>query len=422
MIRLQLGGTNGQLILSPGLSGSLGYVQFINTAGTQAGYVGYGQALANYIDLSTQNGYLGYRANGNLIVANQLAVGANTINSGTALTVTGNAVTTGNVGIGTVYSSTYNLNVYGVSYFEPKQGGYPGGGAIGSDGMSIVIYPGASSSQAMALGFGAYQLWYNTPSGNYHSFYVGGTQILTISSAGLATTGVSYISASSPNSGNNYLDVGGTSTSTFYSYLNGLRISGVDANTLYLPPGVGFSSNMTLTVGDTTKTLKLSVGNGNILVSVANTGTTMYNNTSINSLGVGTAADGTAGDLTVNNNINANSFDRAAGINQIVTKVIGINPISSTGGPANTGYWLIDISRYQSQLGFTYLFLNISQNAGTPIYWVGRMVLTPGLYDIYYPDYSSNITLHYTTSGGSFIQVYSPSTTASGLLYYKIIG
>ena len=69
------------------------YVQFINTAGTQAGYVGYGQALANYIDLSTQNGYLGYRANGNLIVANQLAVGANTINSGTALTVTGNAVT-----------------------------------------------------------------------------------------------------------------------------------------------------------------------------------------------------------------------------------------------------------------------------------------------------------------------------------------
>ena len=311
MIRLQSGGTNGQLILSPGVSGSLGYVQFMNNGGVQVGYVGYGQALSNYIDLSAQNGYLGYRANGNLIVASQLAVGGNTINSGTALTVTGHTTTSGNLGIGTTYSSTYNLDVYGVSIFTAKQGGYPSGGAIGSDGMAIVIYGGTSSSQCMALGFGAYQLWYNVPSGNYHDFYVGGTSILTISSAGLSTTGVStsgasYISASSPYSGNNYLDVGGTSTSTFYSYLNGLRIAGTDANTLYLPPGVG-SGNLTLTAGDTTKNLKLSVGNGNILVSVSNTGTTMYGSTSINSLGIGTAADGTAGDLTVNNNCTVNN-------------------------------------------------------------------------------------------------------------------
>ena len=285
--RLQSGGTNGQLVLSPGLNGSLGYVSFINATGTQVGYVGYGNNYANYIDLASQSGYLGYRADGNLIVALQLAVGANTINSGTALTVTGNASTTGNVGIGTVYSSSYNLDVYGVSLFSAKQGGYPSGGAIGSDGMAIVIYGGTSSSQCMALGFGAYQLWYNVPTGNYHSFYVAGTQVLTISSSGLSTTGVAFISASTPTSGNNYFDVGGTSTSTLYSYLNGLRISGQDANTLYLPPSIG-NGSMALTVGDTTKSINLNVGNGNTIVNIAHATTNIYNN-----VGIGTAGNAT---------------------------------------------------------------------------------------------------------------------------------
>ena len=289
ILRVQSGSANGYVTLSSGTGGS--YINFVNTAGNVSGYVGYGCNYAYYIDLVAQSGYLGYRTNCNLIVASQLAVGANTINTGTALTVTGNAATTGNVGIGTVYSSNYNLKVYGVSYFEPKQGGVPSGGAIGSDGMALVIYPGVSSSQCMALGFGNSQLWYNTPSGNYHNFYVAGTLVLTVSSAGLSTPGVMYINASSPNSGNNYLDVGGTSTSTYYSYLNGLRISGQDANTFY-----NASNSVTITTGPTSSNVNLSVGNGNIVVKVRYTGTNMYDPTTINSLGIGVAGDGTAGD------------------------------------------------------------------------------------------------------------------------------
>ena len=68
--RIQSGSANGSLVLCGGISGSLGYVSFYNTAGTQCGYVGFGGNLANYIDLFSQNGYLGYRTNGNLIIAN----------------------------------------------------------------------------------------------------------------------------------------------------------------------------------------------------------------------------------------------------------------------------------------------------------------------------------------------------------------
>ena len=183
-LRVQSGSGNGSLVLTLGISGYLWYIQFLNSSGTLVSYIGYAN-LANYIDLYSVNGYLGYRANSNFIVASQLGVGGNTLNSGTALTVTGNSAITCNVGIGTVYSSTYNLNVYGVSYFEPKQGGVPSTGAIGSDGMAIVIYPGTSSSQCMTLGFGNSQLWYNTPSGNFHNFYVAGTLVLTVSSSGI---------------------------------------------------------------------------------------------------------------------------------------------------------------------------------------------------------------------------------------------
>ena len=87
VVRLQSGSGNGQLVLSPGLGSSLGYMSFMNNTGIQVGYVGYGINYANYIDLASQNGYLGYRTSGYLIVTSQLAVGANTLNSGLVMLV-----------------------------------------------------------------------------------------------------------------------------------------------------------------------------------------------------------------------------------------------------------------------------------------------------------------------------------------------
>ena len=62
-----------------------------------------------------------------------------------------------------------------------------------------------------------------------------------------------------------YLDVGGTSTATYYTYLNGLRISGVDANTIYQSMS---ASNLTLTTAGTTSYINFAIGNGNTVAQV----------------------------------------------------------------------------------------------------------------------------------------------------------
>ena len=101
--RIQSGTTNGYMILSGGIGGSLGYVNFHKTNGSRVGYIGYGNNLANYIDLTSEDTFVGYAANGNLVVGSKLAVGNGmTAISGTnALNVTGTSYLSGNVGIGT---------------------------------------------------------------------------------------------------------------------------------------------------------------------------------------------------------------------------------------------------------------------------------------------------------------------------------
>jgi hypothetical protein len=94
----------------------------------------------------------------------------------------------GNVGIGISNPST-KLTVNGVSYLSSGISGGPSTTAIGTDGLSIMIYGGASSSQCMGLGFANSQLWYNVPTANYHNFFVAGTSILQINSGGLSVTG-----------------------------------------------------------------------------------------------------------------------------------------------------------------------------------------------------------------------------------------
>ena len=199
-----------------------------------------------------------------------------------------------------------------------------------------------------------------------------------------------------------------------YSYLNGLRISGQDANTIWSQ-----SNSVTIIAGPTSSNVNLSVGNGNILVKVSNTGTTMNSNTSIYSLGIGMTADGIQGDLTVNNNIFCNTFYTAIG-NNIVNKVQNVFSYATTGGPFSTGYWLTDISKYVSQSGYTYLTFNVSSPTLNFV-WLGRVAVSSSGVMAQYVDYSSNVQLNYNTTGGNFLQV-TCSTTATGAIYYKITG
>ena len=104
-------------------------------------------------------------------------------------------------------------------------------------------------------------------------------------------------------------------------------------------------------------------------------------------------------------------------INNIVANIIPLAPYTTTGGPYSNGYWLINVSKYTSQTGFIYLFLNISQPT-VPIYWLGRVVISSGGSASYYPDLSYNVQVSYTSGN---IEVSSPSG-ASLTLYYKIFG
>ena len=103
--------------------------------------------------------------------------------------------------------------------------------------------------------------------------------------------------------------------------------------------------------------------------------------------------------------------------NNIITNVITIYPTSTSGGPYGNGYWLINVSNYTSQSGFTYLFLNISVPV-VPIYWLGRVAISSGGSASYYPDMSYNVQLSFSSGN---IQISSPSG-ASLTLYYKIFG
>jgi len=103
--------------------------------------------------------------------------------------------------------------------------------------------------------------------------------------------------------------------------------------------------------------------------------------------------------------------------NNIVTNVITIAPTSTSGGPYGNGYWLINVSNYTSQSGFSYLHLNISVPI-VPIYWLGRVAISSGGSASYYPDMSYNVQLSFSSGN---IQVSSPSG-ASLALYYRIMG
>ena len=208
----------------------------------------------------------------------------------------------GNVGIGMSNPST-KLNVSGVAYFTSSAGaGVPSGGAIGTDGLSIMIYGGASSSQCMGFGYANYQLWYNVPTTNYHNFYVAGTSVLQINSSGSTITGTLNATTIQEN---------GTALTSKYLTLSGGTLTGsLNINStnggLFLQNTSGGAFGYASVSGNYSTSANAGdvvlrgAGNNLILQSGSSTGHLFIN--SSGNVGIGTTPSFTIA-LTVNGNI-----------------------------------------------------------------------------------------------------------------------
>jgi len=145
--------------------------------------------LANgYFD----TGYYGVRLNAidngstghNLNIQTRTTTTAAFVNSFTV-------ISSGNVGIGITLPGT-KLDVNGIiNISNTGTVGNPGTGTYGtgSDGTKIVLFPGSASAYPYAFGIAASTLWYSTPSTCNHSWYVGGTSYMTLTTAALTVSG-----------------------------------------------------------------------------------------------------------------------------------------------------------------------------------------------------------------------------------------
>lgn len=96
---------------------------------------------------------------------------------------------------------------------------------------------------------------------------------------GYSTNGKLLVSTgNSPNAGATF-DVGGTSTSYYYSYFNGLRLSGVDTfNSIYQTFA---ASNIGLTTAGTSSYIMFNIGSGNIIGQISSNGFALNTNKGI---------------------------------------------------------------------------------------------------------------------------------------------
>ena len=112
---------------------------------------------------------LGVLNTGNVYVRNSL--GIQTVSPGIALDVNGK------------WGTTVNTSAAA-----------PSVGVSGGTGDRMILYPGNGALYPYSLGISIATLWYSTPSGSVHNWYIGGTSIGNWSSTGLSVVGSMTVS------------------------------------------------------------------------------------------------------------------------------------------------------------------------------------------------------------------------------------
>ena len=314
-------------------------------------------------------------ATGNSYFANSVGIGttaSGTIGDLKSLSLTTNNITTNNINNSNViWSPTYYINQPGTSVLSLTSfvGQYSTSSIIGdtvltsAPSQSLILQSGVSSGAAI---------------------YINSTNKIGISTSTL-------------NSGAT-LDVGGISTSTLYTYLNGLRISGVDANTIYQSI---VASNIALTTAGASSFISFNIGNGINIAQINNSGLYLGANKGIglgtatpitNTLAISNTAStipaiaiyGSNSRIAMNNDTINIGYATNAG-NYATSSVVGDCVIRNTGG------------RMLIQYGNSYPNLVLDSNA------------------IYFRDPSTNLQLGSFDSTGSFAA--ANNITGGNVLY-----
>ena len=418
---------------------------FVNGTSYMSGNVGIGTTPSSTIAL-TVNGYIvssNIINNNNIYTSTALAIGTT---GGSNLfpynfNVNGTSYMIGNVGIGTTPSSTIALTVNGALNIISNPTN-PGNTTSASFWNQAGIGPTISGLNLSVQTNGTTEAMHINSSGNtYFNGCVGiGTNTINTSyqlqlpyNATYTTQlrcegGSGTIPLSIGGSGNIYVDAPGIVGGRF-TILNGGSVGIGTSNpltfldvrgVLYLGGNSGLgtpafnwgNAGTRIVFWNDSTDVSYSMGmNGATLWYAVPSGTNH-----IFYVGTTSIATINGSGLSVSGTLTTPQFYTSS-TNNIVTNVITIAPTSTSGGPYGNGYWLINVSNYTSQSGFSYLHLNISVPI-VPIYWLGRVAISSGGSASYYPDMSYNVQLSFSSGN---IQVSSPSG-ASLALYYRIMG
>jgi len=276
---------NGFAVLGPASNATrAGAIYLYNGTPSIVGILGSGNTnITNYLDLIANSPYLGWCINSNLAI-------------------------NGNCGIGTSPSATIGLDVRSSSGLRVQH--TTAGGTVSLIGSTTTSSLG---SIVFNDGFGI--------NGSIGGGLVNGSYINMASVFGV-TQGYSVsgnfivnsncIIAGTTFNTNAAFDVGGTATTTRYSFLNGLRISGRDANTIWQDIT---TSNINITTSGTSQYIGFNIGNGTQIAAITSSGLQMA---STKGIGIGTTPE-LGNSLTVTNTtipgINVNGTNSRLSLN-----------------------------------------------------------------------------------------------------------
>jgi hypothetical protein len=246
---------NGFAVLGPASNATrAGAIYLYNGTPSIVGILGSGNTnITNYLDLIANSPYLGWCINSNLAI-------------------------NGNCGIGTIPSATIGLDVRSSSGLRVQH--TTAGGTVSLIGSTTTSSLG---SIVFNDGFGS--------NGSIGGALVNGSYINMASVFGV-TSGYSVnanfivncncIVGGTTFNTNAAFDVGGTAATTKYSFLNGLRISGRDANTIWQDIT---TSNINITTSGTGQYIGFNIGNGSLIANINSNGLQIA---SAKGIGIGT--------------------------------------------------------------------------------------------------------------------------------------